>query len=104
MNVTIFAKNRKTKEGKSFIAYIGRLRKKDGTETSCSVKFKEDCGAPNKSDCPMIIGVEKSNANMSTQTYIDEASGTEKQSFTLWVDAWSIVGEYVDNSLDEYED
>lgn len=103
MKVTVFAKKRKTKEGKSFTSYIGRLNKKDGEILNTSIKFREECGAPRAEDCPVIIEFPKEKANLAEHPYINDM-GEEKTGYELWVSEWKKSSEeYVDHSLDEFE-
>ena len=59
MQVTIFAKKRNTKEGKVFYTYLTKLTKKDGTEVTASVKFRDECGSPKPDHCPCNNLLEK---------------------------------------------
>ncbi len=103
MKVTVFAKRRKTEEGRQFTTYVAKLLKKDGSELSAGVKFREECGAPKAENCPMIIEIPKDKANLSPRTYTDAKTGEEKTSFDLWVSEWRESEEkYVDHSLDEF--
>ncbi len=108
MKVLVFAKKRKTREGRPFTAYVTRMKKKDGTEVFATIKFREECGSPKAEDCPLYIDVEKSNANMTTKTVeVVEEDGEirETERKTLWITAWKKNPEvYVDTSLDEFED
>lgn len=101
MEITIFAKKRLNKEGKTFISYLSTLTKKNGEKTTVSVKFKDPCPTPKIEDCPMNIIVEKENANLSSRSFTNR-DGETAISYTLWVSAWSMGGEFVDTSLDEY--
>lgn len=108
MEVLVFAKKRQTKDGKNFTAYVTRLAKKDGTEVTAGVRFREECGSPTADECPCYILVDKSKANLSTRTYeiTDEETGeiTETESKTLWVTAWKKSEKvYRDTSLDEFQ-
>lgn len=106
MELTIFAKGRKTKEGKDFTSYFTKLTKKSGEEITTSVRFREECGAPSKKDCPMNIVVDKSKANFTEKgvTYTD-SEGVEKEAIdrTLWISEWKEGKPYVDTSLDEFD-
>lgn len=109
MKVLIFAKKRQTKEGKAFTAYVTKMTKKDGSDLTASVKFREDCGAPKADECPCYIIVDKLDANMSTKTreVVDSESGEIRDvtNYTLWVSKWvKSDEEYVDHSLDDFED
>lgn len=104
MKITVFAKKKTTREGKPFTAYVARLKRKDGSELSASIKFREECGAPNMAECPLNIIVPKESANLSDRVYIREDTGEEAISYTLWVSAWERDPEmYVDHSLDDFE-
>lgn len=106
MELTIFAKKRKTKDGKDFTSYFTKLTKKSGEEITTSVKFREDCGAPKREQCPMNIIVDKGNANFVEKgvTYTD-AEGVEKDAIdrTLWIAFWEEGTPYVDKSLDDFD-
>lgn len=109
MKVLVFPKKRTTKEGKAFTAYVTKMTKKDGTEVAMGVKFREECGAPKTEDLPCYIIVDKLDANMSSRTreVVDTETGEVKDvtSHTLWISKWTKSDEeYVDHSLDDFED
>ncbi len=102
MKLTVFGKNRVTSEGKPFVTYLTRLTRKDQTEVTVQVKFRQDCVPPR--DLPAIIMVDRRECSMSEKT-IPMEDGEVKVSRTLWVYAWEPSGEvYVDHSMDDYED
>ena len=102
MKITVFAKTMKTKEGKSFKIYLSRLVKKTGEEVPVRVQFTE--GTPLPTVYPVIIEVPKSGAQLSPRKYLDK-DGVESESYTLWVREYMPTGEeYVDHSLDDFED
>lgn len=103
MEITIFAKKRKTKDGKSFYSYLTTLTRKNGENLTTQVKFREDCGSPKADLCPMNIVVEKGKANLSSKDFIREDTGETCKSFTLWVSEWAKGSEYIDTSLDDFE-
>lgn len=103
MEITIFAKKRNTKEGKLFITYLSTLTKKSGEKETVSVKFKDTCPAPKPEDCPLNIVIEKQNANLSSRMFTNPNNGEVAISKTLWVTEYTLGGEYVDTSLDDYE-
>ena len=108
MKVAIFAKKRTTKDGKPFTSFVSKLTKKGGEEVAVTVKFREDCGSPKDTDCPMYIEVDKSHANLSARTVEVTDPETneirEVTSRTLWISAWTPSPEkYVDHSLDDFE-
>lgn len=104
MKVTVFGKKKTTNEGKSFTAYVAKLQRKDGSELTASVKFREECGQPKLEECPMNIEFEKKYANLAERTYTREDTGEDAKSYTLWISAWKPSKEaYVDHSLDDFE-
>lgn len=103
MEKTIFAKKRTSKDGKKFYSYLTKLVKSDGTEIPVAVKFRDECGNPSPSDCPMNIRFEKADANLTTREYVREDTGEIGQSNTLWVSKWEKGSDYVDHSLDDFD-
>jgi hypothetical protein len=104
MQLAIFAKKRKTKDGKSFYGYLSTMtRKSTGEAQTISVKFRDECGQPNAADCPCNIIVDKKDCNMSTRTFVREDTGEAATSYTLWVNKWAKGPAYVDHSLDDFE-
>ena len=111
MEITVFAKKRQTKTGKIFFNYLSTLHKKDGTEVSCDVKFREDAGQPKPEQCPINIVVDKGDCNLVNRKYsrreTDEFTGEvvtmESMRPTLWVSAWKQGSAYVDHSMDDFE-
>jgi hypothetical protein len=102
MKLTIFSKSLRSKEGKPFKVYLSRLRNnKTGEEVTCRVNFPEGTAIP--PTFPVIVTVDKQNANLSERKYTDE-SGQTHTTYTLWVKAYTLTGEeYVDHSLDDFE-
>ena len=104
MQVTVFGKKKQTKDGKTFTAFVAKLTRKDGSEITASVKFREDCGQPKLEETPCNIVINKKDANLVTQTYTREDTGEDALSYTLWVSKWERSKEaYVDHSLDDFE-
>lgn len=103
MQITIFAKKRQTKEGKSFFTYLSTLTKRNGEEVPIQVKFREDAGQPKGENCPCNIIVEKADANLTRRTYTDSETAEIRESNVLWVSAWKPGDAYVDHSLDDYD-
>lgn len=112
MELTIFGKKGTTKEGKVFYRYLTKLEKKDGTEITTAVKFREECGSPRGDKCPMIINVNKKDCNFSSKTvtevYKDDEGNEEERDYVnnvLWVSAWTDTDkQYVDTSMDDFVD
>lgn len=103
MNLTIFAKKRKSEDGREFYTYLTTLKKKDGTELKCQVKFREACGNPKGADCPMNIIVDKNAANLSAKDIEREETGEIMTVYSLWVSEWKKGEKYVDHSLDDFD-
>lgn len=103
MKATIFAKKGFTKDAKVFYRFISKLAKKDGSELTATVKFREDCGAPKPEECPLNIEFDKADANLAKKNVTAE-DGSEFEVYTLWLSGWRRSAEaYVDHSLDEFE-
>lgn len=107
MKLLVFGKARQTKDGRNFTAYVSKLPKKDGTELTVGVKFREECGSPKLDETPCYIEVNKDDANLSTKSQeITTEDGEIKDvtNHTLWIKAWNMSPEkYVDHSLDEFD-
>lgn len=105
MQITIFAKNRTSKDGKKFQTYFGKLTKKDGEEITTQVKFKEECGTPKVFPCNIVVDKTDCNFVEKGVKYTDK-EGNEKDAIdrTLWVSAWAEGEEYVDHSMDSFVD
>ena len=102
MNIVVFAKKRNTKEGKIFYTYLSKLTKKDGTEVTCAVKFRDECGAPRPEVCPCNLIIEKGDCNFSSKASVNDETGEILTSNTLWVNKWEMGDPYVDHSMDEF--
>lgn len=110
MKINIFGKSIEY-QGKRFPAYTGRLIKKDGTELTVTVKFRQDCGGPDLKECPCQIEFPRHSANLVIKAIKDsdgipvtDDNGEVKMAKTLWIAQWRMVGPYIDHSLDEFED
>ena len=101
MKLTVFGKKKQLSNGVSFVSFVTTMTRNDQSTLTCAVKFKDHI-EPKLDECPIIIEVEKSDANLSKKKYTDK-DGNEKDSFTLWVNSWKRTGEvYVDHSLDDF--
>lgn len=100
LTLNVFKKERTTKEGKKFNAYLTRITNKEtGEEISASLKFEDGVSVPK--DYPVRIDVI--NGSVSKRKYTDEKTNEEKVGFTVWVRDWKPSDEeYVDNSMDEW--
>lgn len=104
MEISIFAKQRNTREGRQFYTFFSRLVKKDGSELPVSVKFRKECGEPDAKRCPLNIIVDKEHCNLSHKNILNESTGELYRSSTLWISQWAEGTEYVDHSMDDFED
>lgn len=103
MMTAIFAKKKKSSDGREFYVYLGRLHRKDGTELPVTVKFRDNVPKPSPKDCPMNIEFTKEAGNLSSRTYEDADSSELRTAWTLWLSDWEPGPAYVDDSLDDFE-
>lgn len=103
MEITIFAKQRTTKDGNTkFWTYLTTLiRKSDGVKEVMKVVFRDEAARPNGARCPMNIEVDKSALQVSSRAYTTD-DGEKRESKTLWISAWKEGSPYEDHSMDEY--
>lgn len=106
MQLTIFAKNRTANDGRPFKSYFTKMTKKDGSEITAQVKFRDECGAPKEFPCNIIVAKENANFSEKEKTYTDAKTQEEKQTVEriLWVSRWSEGEQYVDHSMDDFAD
>lgn len=103
MKITIFAKKRTATDGRAFYNYLSTLTSKTtGEEQVVQVKFRQDCGSPDPHTCPRVIEFDKHDANLSAHSY-ETNDGETRTRRELWVSKWKDCGEFVDNSLDDFE-
>lgn len=104
MKVTVFEKTINLKDGRTFKSYRTRLTKKDGSGVYCGVMFPKD-DTPKTEEFPLVIAFDKKDANISQRKSIKEETGEVFVNNTLWLKKFVRTGEeYVDHSLDEFED
>ena len=104
MKATIFSKRIKMQNGKSFYINVTSLEKKDGTKQYMKVMYSGKDKNKNFDNevCPLIIEFDRSNANVSTQTFTDR-NGEIRKSYTLWIKDYTVSDEvFVDHSLDDF--
>lgn len=100
MELTIYAKTKKTAEGRSFRIYLSRLtNKKTGEEVPVRVNFQE--GLPLPTVFPVNIVIKREDANLSEKRYKDE-EGEEHLTRSLWIKAYEMGSPFEDHSLDDY--
>ena len=103
MQITVFAKRRQTKEGKTFFNYLSTLTDREGKQIPCQVKFRDSAGTPKPEMCPMNIIFNKGDANMTTREYTDPETAEIRKAHVLWISAWNEGETYVDHSLDNFD-
>lgn len=114
LTLTIFAKTRKTKDGRKFNTFVTTLPNGE----KVAVKFQNACGEPKC--CPCNIDITRGGCNLSTESRarnvvdnkVDPATGEvvgteivqEKADVhVLWISAWAYSAEgYYDSSMDEF--
>ena len=106
MEKTIFGKKRTTKEGKPFTTYITKMTRKDGEEITVQVKFREECGVPKTLPCNIVFDKKDANYSEKIEKYVDEKTQEEKETVRriLWIQNWEEGSEYVDTSMDDFEE
>ena len=104
MEITIFAKKRNTKDGKTFYQYLTTLERKDGTTETVRVAFRniDSNEMPKPESCPRNIKCDKGDVNLARTKYTDNETGEVRERKTLWVSKWESGSQYVDTSLDDY--
>lgn len=106
MQLTVFAKNRTANDGRPFKTYFSKLTKKDGTQVTVQIKFREECGTPNQCPCNIVVNKNDANFTEKEKTYTDAKTQEEKQTVVriLWVSKWTDGEPCVDHSMDEFVD
>lgn len=98
--ITVFAKTAHGKDGKQFIRYLGRLKKKDGSEINVVLHTTGKAKELKTLDCPANIEFNKQDANLASHKYTTN-DGREGTSYALWLKDWKESEEkYVDHSMD----
>lgn len=102
MKINVFGKKRTSKDGRTFYTYLSTLTKKDGTEVSVEVKFKEDAGNPKNVPCTITFDKKDANYSEKVETYLDE-NMEEKETTRrrLWVNKYTETP-YIDESMDDF--
>ena len=100
LTLNVFKKERATKEGRKFNAYLTRITNKaTGEEISAGLKFEENVDVPKE----FPVRIDVTNGSVSTRKFVDEKTNEEKIGYTVWVREWKKSDEeYVDNSLNEW--
>lgn len=102
MEITVFAKKRMRKDGRSFYSYLARLTKKSGEVITTTVKFRDTAPTMTPEQCPCIIKVVKEECQFSSKL-ITADNGKEYISNTLWIgDYVKSDKPYIDTSMDEF--
>lgn len=100
MFITVFSKKRTGADNRPFTTYITRLKWKDGTERSATVKFK--CDPPRETPCNIIV--DKRCANLKTRQFVSKKDGSLQDGYTLFVEDYILGEPFVDTSCDDLAD
>ena len=100
LTLNVFKKERATKEGRMFNAYITRIvNKATGEEITAGLKFEDGVDVPKE----FPVRIDILNGSVSPKKYKDETTGEEKTGWTVWVRDWKVSEEvYEDKSLDDW--
>lgn len=102
MQTAIFAKKRTNSDGRVFYTFLTRLTRKDGTEVTAQVRFRDPAPQPEPDACPMNIVFERPDANFTTKDIVNEETAEVVTSNTLWIKKWTQGEPYVDSSMDDF--
>lgn len=101
MRLEVFGKQRTNKDGKPFTTYLSRITNvKTGEVIPVQVKFRMDVQLPK--ELPIIVNVEKKNANLVKEGWENENGETGVKNI-LWISAVKSYEDYVDHTLDDFE-
>lgn len=102
MKINVFGKKRTSKDGRTFYTYLSTLTKKDGSEVSVEVKFKEECGNPKNVPCTIEFDKKDANYSEKVETYVDD-NMEEKETTRrrLWVNKYT-ESTYIDESMNDF--
>ena len=101
MRLEVFEKQRTNKDGKPFTIYLSRITNmKTGEIVPVQIKFRMDVQPPK--EFPIIVNVEKKNANLVTENWENEKGETGVK-HVLWISAVVSYEEYIDHTLDDFE-
>ena len=111
MQMNVFGKQ-VNHEGRTFTTYFTKLTNKNtGESRSFNVKFRQEAGQPDIFDCPCTIEVPREKMNYQEKVIYDKETGEPvsdedgnvKISNNIWISKWSMIGPFVDHSLDDFE-
>lgn len=100
IEITVFEKKAKSKDGRQFSIYLTKL---PGDTDTARVKFREYSTPPKT--FPVNIELTQKECSFVEREYAQEVDGdlVKRKERTLWVGNWSLSdNEYRDNSMDKY--
>lgn len=101
MRLEVFGKQRTNKDGKPFTTYLSRITNmKTGEIISVQIKFRTGVEVPK--ELPIVVNIEKKNANLVKENWENEKGETGVK-YVLWISAVASYEDYIDNSLDDFE-
>ena len=101
MRLEVFGKQRTNKDGKSFITYMSRITNMKTGET-IPVQIKFIIGVEVPKELPIVINIEKKNANLVKENWENE-TGEAGVKNVLWISAVKSYEKYIDHTLDDFE-
>ena len=101
MRLEVFGKQRTNKDGKPFTTYLSRITNmKTGEVISVQIKFRTGVEVPK--ELPIVVNIEKKNANLIKEDWENEGGETGVKN-VLWVSAVTSYEDYIDHTLDDFE-
>ena len=101
MRLEVFGKQRTNKDGKPFIIYLSKITNmKTGEIIPVQIKFRTGVEVPKK--LPIVLNIEKKNANLVKKDWENEKGETIVK-HVLWVSAVKSYEDYIDHTLDNFE-
>ena len=99
MKIKIFCKN---VYGNKFV-YLSRLvNKETGEVLPVEVRFRRTCEKPEPLNCPVVLNVEREDANLTYEEYVNKYNEQCKAA-KLWIANYTVDDEYRDESLDGFD-
>ena len=101
MRLEVFGKQRTNSDGKPFMTYLSRItNKKTGETITVQVKFRTGVEVPK--EFPIVVNVEKKNANLVEENWENE-KGEAGVKHVLWISDVKSYEDYIDHTLDDFE-
>lgn len=102
MEITVFAKKRRAADGRTFYNFLTSLPRKNGETQSMQIKFRSGAPFLKAEMCPCNIVIDKADCSIASRVFTRRDTGELGTAYTLWVSAYKMGSEFVDNSTDDY--